>query len=63
MDSKADTANLNLTDVPLTDLDAIGRQAERRGWSRVQMIRHILAQAAARERSKAEKAAQAQMPA
>lgn len=57
MDNKANTTNLNLTDVPLLHLEAIGKQAERRGWSRVQMIRHILAQAAARELRKANAAA------
>ena len=52
MDKKTDTTNLNLTDVPQADLDMIARIAERRGWSRLQTIRHILAHAAARERAK-----------
>jgi hypothetical protein len=57
MDNDAPTTNLNVTDIPLQHLEAIQRQADRRGWSRLQMIRHILAQAAAKELRKANAAA------
>jgi hypothetical protein len=50
MDNNSTTTNLNLTDVPKADLEMIELQADRRGWSRVKMIRHILAVAAAKER-------------